>query len=121
MRPLGATSSEITCEGRSRTRIGPASKPVRAAFRSKRRILPSFTAPTNRSPANDGPKPQPSQKASPVSPTVAANVYFGRILGAGPLLFVFGQLWLGPHPWFPPFTMRLTSSLQLGPFSDSHR
>ena len=49
---------------------GPASKPERLAFRSNRRIRPSFTAPTTRSPSKPAPRPQASQKASPVSPTV---------------------------------------------------
>src|SRR5215210_6103011 len=51
----------------------------------------------------------------------------GMILGVGPLLLVLlgllpdAQSWFGPQPMLPPFTIRFSSSLQLGPFSVSHR
>ena len=59
-------------------------------------------------------------------PIVPANQSFGSRRGVGPLLFVFPgesppQFSFGPHPKFPPPTMRLISSLHSGPFSVSHR
>src|ERR671923_432232 len=119
MLPFGPVSIDSTASGRSRITIGPLSKPVRLAFRSKRRMIPSFTAPTSRSPPKPAPSPHDRQNVRPVRPTVDEKVYRGRIRGIGPLLFVLGQLSFGPHPKFPPRLILLSSSLHSGPLSDS--
>src|SRR5204863_4700087 len=86
---------------------------------------PLLLLPKNIVPSLTVPSPHPWQNSVPTGVTVGVNHARGRI-GFGPSWFVFCGAWpehvsCGPQPKFPPSTIRLISSLQLGPASVSHR